>query len=158
MKAGPLTEDERREMERHPVIGHEIVSGIRFISSAAEIVLCHQERYDGSGYPNGLSGSEIPPGARIVAVADIFEAMTHARPFRQALGYSAVVQELSRSGRRRFDPRVVEAFLRVPEADWEQIREQHGQDGSRNLFSVQRTLPAAGVQETALPPEAAGTG
>lgn len=124
LKAGPLTEEERCEVEMHPTIGYEILCGIRFIRNAAEIELCHQERYDGSGYPNGLSGADIPLGARILAVADTFEAMTHARPYRQALTHADVVEELSRRNARRFDPCVVDAFLRVPESDWEMIRQR----------------------------------
>ena len=144
VKAGPLGEDERTELERHPVIGYEILRGIRFIQGAAEIVLCHQERYDGSGYPNGLSGADIPLGARIVAVADTFEAMTHQRPYRRALDYAAVVEDLTHRSARRFDPYVVDAFLRVPPSDWETIRERIA-EGERNWNLVSTR---AGLEST----------
>lgn len=132
LKAGPLTEEERDELERHPGIGHDILRGIHFIRNAAEIVLCHHERFDGSGYPRGLSSSEIPLGARIVGVVDTFEAMTHVRPYRQSLTYTDAVEELTRRSARQFDPSIVDAFLRIPESEWELIQarvaEGHGQD------------------------------
>ncbi|HUP00384.1 MAG TPA: HD domain-containing phosphohydrolase [Gemmatimonadota bacterium] len=149
VKAGPLAEDERSELERHPVVGYEILRGIRFIRGAAEIVLCHQERYDGSGYPNGLSGADIPLGARIVAVADTLEAMTHERPYRQALAYADVLEDFTHRSARRFDPYVVDAFLRVPESDWELIRERIAEGEHRwNLFTTRAGIRGAALDES----------
>ena len=89
LKPGSLTDEERQVMQRHVQIGYDLVKGIPFLSNAAEIILGHHERCDGSGYPRGLKGEEIPGGARIFAVADTFDAMTSDRPYRRALPFAA---------------------------------------------------------------------
>jgi putative nucleotidyltransferase with HDIG domain len=122
MKPGPLTEQEKAIMEAHVKIGYELVSRISFLADPAEIVLTHQERFDGQGYPQGLSGKEIPLGARIFALADTLDAMTSDRPYRKALPYSAAREEIIRESGRQFDPEVVEAFLLIPEQVWKKIR------------------------------------
>ncbi len=111
-------------MKRHPELGWEMLRDIPFLRVPAEIVLCHQERYDGTGYPRGLKGDGIPVGARIFAVADTFDAMTSDRPYRQALSYERTRQELIDFSGAQFDPLVVEAFLRVPPQEWRVVREQ----------------------------------
>lgn len=110
-KPGPLNPDEQRTMRRHCDIGHQMLSRIPFLRDVAEIVLAHQEFYDGTGYPRGLKGEEIPLGARIFAVADTLDAMTSDRPYRSALSLAAAQKEIKRCSGTQFDPQVVEAFL-----------------------------------------------
>jgi HD-GYP domain-containing protein (c-di-GMP phosphodiesterase class II) len=98
------------------------VSQHLFLSHAAQIVLAHHESYNGSGYPQGLIGGEIPLGARIFAVADTLDAMTSERPYRAALPYSVAREEISRCSGSQFDPDVVRAFLTIPEEVWARIR------------------------------------
>jgi len=92
------------------------------LSAAAEILLTHQECYDGSGYPRGLVGGNIPLGARIFAVADTLDAMTSDRPYRKALPFKAAREEMIRCSGSQFDPRVVETFLSIPEESCARIR------------------------------------
>lgn len=124
LKPGPLTEDEWAEMRLHPLIGYRILSEIRFLSDAAEIVLHHHERWDGQGYPKGLSGEDIPLGARLFAIVDTYDSMTSDRPYRDALDYDAVVHELKRCTATQFDPRLVDAFLGIPPGEWRRIAEE----------------------------------
>lgn len=124
LKQGKLTPEEMAVMQTHVRIGFELLSRIPFLSSASEIVLAHQERYDGEGYPQGLSGERIPLGARIFAVADTLDAMTSDRPYRQALPFSTAREEIIRESGKQFDPDVVRVFLSLPEQTWEGIRRQ----------------------------------
>jgi putative nucleotidyltransferase with HDIG domain len=110
-KDGPLTPEERRVIELHPEYGHEIVRGIGFLGEARAAVLHHHERLDGSGYPYGLMGSQIPESARVVAVADAFDAMTSTRSYRRARPVLAAVEELERCAGAQFDPRMVAALM-----------------------------------------------
>ncbi|MFD8383786.1 HD-GYP domain-containing protein [Streptomyces sp. NPDC059679] len=112
-KNGPLTPEERRAIELHPEYGHEMVRGIGFLSEAREAVLHHHERLDGSGYPYGLAGADIPEAARVVAVADAFDAMTSTRTYRRARPVPAAVEELERCAGAQFDPRMVVALARA---------------------------------------------
>ncbi|WP_239086208.1 HD-GYP domain-containing protein, partial [Streptomyces parvus] len=112
-KDGPLTPEERRIMELHPEYGHEIVRGIGFLDEARDAILHHHERLDGSGYPYGLSGSRIPEFARVVAVADAFDAMTSTRSYRRARPVPAALAELKRCAGSQFDPRMVGALDRA---------------------------------------------
>jgi putative two-component system response regulator len=111
-KPGDLTESERAEMQRHPVIGDGILRPLRLGSIVGPIVRGHHERWDGSGYPDGLKGEAIPIGARIVAVIDSYDAMTHNRPYRAALSADEARAELLRSRGTQFDPEIVDVFLR----------------------------------------------
>ena len=122
LKPGKLTEEERVIMETHVRIGHELVRSIAFLADSAEIVLAHHERYDGTGYPQGLRGDEIPLSASIFAVADTLDAMTSDRPYRRARPYSAAREEIIRDSGRQFDPTVVKGFLAIPEEVLEAIR------------------------------------
>jgi HD-GYP domain-containing protein (c-di-GMP phosphodiesterase class II) len=122
LKPGKLTVEEKAIMETHVRIGYNLVSRIAFLTGAAEIVLTHQERYDGTGYPQGLIGKEIPLGARIFAVADTLDAMTSDRPYRRALPSSAAREEIIRESGQQFDPEVVQVFRSLPEEAWENIR------------------------------------
>jgi putative two-component system response regulator len=111
-KPGDLTESERAEMQRHPVIGDGILRPLHLGSIVGPIVRGHHERWDGTGYPDGLKGEAIPIGARVVAVVDSYDAMTHNRPYRAALSADEARAELLRSRGTQFDPEIVDAFLR----------------------------------------------
>jgi putative nucleotidyltransferase with HDIG domain len=121
LKPGPLTADEWILMRKHVQIGFELVKGIPFLANAAEIVLTHHERHDGSGYPRGLKGQEILLGARIFAVADSFDAITSDRPYRRASPFEAGRETIKREGGRLFDPQVVGVFLSIPVETWQAI-------------------------------------
>ncbi|WP_405777355.1 HD-GYP domain-containing protein [Streptomyces sp. NBC_00859] len=112
-KDGPLTPDERRVIELHPEYGHEMVRGIGFLGEARAAILHHHERLDGSGYPYGLSGQQIPEFARVVAIADAFDAMTSTRSYRRARPVDAALRELVRCAGSQFDPLMVQAFVRA---------------------------------------------
>lgn len=114
-KPSSLTEDEWAEMRRHPAIGKNIIKGIPFLEDVAEIVYSHHEQFDGSGYPRGLKGNEIPLGARIFSVVDAYDAMTSDRPYRKAGSPVAAVQEIITHSGSQFDSEVVDVFLRVLE-------------------------------------------
>jgi response regulator RpfG family c-di-GMP phosphodiesterase len=110
LKPAKLTAEEWQVMRRHPEIGYRILHGIPVLLPAAEIVLTHQERFDGSGYPQGLRGAQIPLGARLFALADTFDAMTSDRPYRKALTTEAAYAEILRCSGTQFDPELVEIF------------------------------------------------
>ncbi len=112
-KAGPLNAAEQAIMRKHPEIGYRIIGHIGYFAAAADIVRSHHEHYDGSGYPRGLKGEEIPHGARVFAVADALDALTVTRPYRLAIPFDAAVEEILRASGTIFDPIVVEAFLKA---------------------------------------------
>jgi response regulator RpfG family c-di-GMP phosphodiesterase len=122
LKPGPLTDEERRVMQGHVQIGYDLVKSIPFLAQAAEIILAHHERCDGSGYPHGLKTEEIPLGARIFGVADTFDAMTSDRPYRAALSLEAARKTIERGAGKQYDQRVVAIFLSIPEELLEKIR------------------------------------
>jgi len=117
-KPGPLTDEERVVMRTHCEIGYKMLVRIPFLREAAEIVLAHQEYYDGSGYPRGLAGEDIPLGARIFAIADAVDAMISDRPYRKALSIEHARAEVKRCSGTQFDPKAVEVFLSIPESLW----------------------------------------
>jgi putative nucleotidyltransferase with HDIG domain len=110
-KPGPLSPAEWDRMRTHPLVGAHILSSIRFLREAVEVIRHHHERFDGSGYPDGLAGEEIPLAARIFAVVDAFDAMTSDRPYRRAMPPEEAIEEIVRCSGRHFDPEVVEPFL-----------------------------------------------
>jgi putative nucleotidyltransferase with HDIG domain len=122
LKPGKLTPEEWVEMKKHPVVGEQILNRISFLRPAAGIVRQHHERYDGTGYPDGLQGEEIDLGARIFAVADTLDAMTSDRFYRKALSLSAAREEITRGAWTQFDPHLVEAFLSVSDEAWAALR------------------------------------
>ena len=136
-KPGPLTPEEREIMRTHCEIGFNMVTRIPFLREAAEIVLSHQEFFDGTGYPRGLKGEQIPLGARIFAVADALDAMISDRPYRKALPISHAREEIQRCSGTQFDPTVVEVFLAMPGTLWNELRENIGRP---YRLSQQRTV------------------
>src|SRR3984885_58151 len=125
-KPGPLTPAERDVMRTHCEIGYNMLKRIPFLREAAEIVLSHQEYFDGTGYPRGLGGDEIPLGARIFAVADALDAMISDRVYRKALSIQHAQEEIQRCSGTQFDPKVVEVFLRMDHTIWTELRENIG--------------------------------
>ncbi|MGB2951763.1 MAG: HD-GYP domain-containing protein [Gaiellaceae bacterium] len=112
LKPGPLDEDERRAIELHPLHGQRLVAQIPYLNGLArQVVLSHHERWDGAGYPNGLSEEEIPLAARIFALADTFDAMTTDRPYRRALPVEDAVREIEQQAGRQFDPELAPEFI-----------------------------------------------
>jgi len=111
LKPGPLTPEEWKVMRTHPEIGKRLIERIPFLRGAIPIVYSHHEKWDGSGYPRGLGGADIPLGARIFAVVDAFDAMTFGRPFRRPLTVGAALAELDRCSGTQFEPAVVRAFV-----------------------------------------------
>ena len=109
-KPGPLTPDEWQTVVQHPRIGQEILHRVAAVKDAAAIILHHHERYSGHGYPHGLRGGDIPIGARIVAIADAYDAMLSDRPYRAAIGHDAAIAELRAEAGMQFDPELVELF------------------------------------------------
>ena len=123
-KPGALTPDEVGIMREHSYHGYQIVKKIPFLQEAAEIVYAHQERFDGTGYPRGLKGEQIPLGARMFAVADTMDAITSDRPYRPAQTLTAAREEIQRWAGRQFDPEVVKMFLSMPENIWDDLRKE----------------------------------
>ncbi len=119
LKKGPLTEQEWVVMRSHPERGHAIVSSVPFMQEAAEVVLCHEERFDGGGYPHGLAGEDIPWGARLFAVIDTLDAITSERPYRKAMSFEKAKDEIVSMAGCQFDTKAVDAFL----AEEETLRE-----------------------------------
>ncbi|MDD5448023.1 MAG: GAF domain-containing protein [Actinomycetota bacterium] len=112
-KPEKLTEDEFTQVKNHPELGESIIEPVEFLQEPRKLILHHHERFDGSGYPSGLKGEEIPLGSRILAVADSFEAMMSDRPYRKKLGLDKAIRELEKSSGSQFDPKVVGAFMEV---------------------------------------------
>ncbi len=140
-KPGKLTPEEQTVMREHCTRGYNMLRKIPFLAGAAEIVYCHQEHYDGSGYPRGIQGREIPIGARIFAVGDTLDAITSDRPYRQARSFDAAREEILRCSGTQFDPAVVEVFLRIPNELWQELRSEIS--GQNKRFSTFDLNPAA---------------
>ncbi|MFZ0091222.1 MAG: HD-GYP domain-containing protein [Solirubrobacteraceae bacterium] len=120
-KPGALTGEERAMMARHPATGADIVGGIDFLGGAAEVVRSHHERWDGTGYPDGLAGEEIPLAARVFAVADVLDALTTDRPYRAALSLDEARAMIVRECGTHFDPEVVHAFTTIDDETFMRI-------------------------------------
>ena len=143
-KPGKLTEEEQALMREHCARGYNMLRKIPFLAGAAEIVFCHQEHYDGNGYPNRLAGREIPIGARIFAVADTLDAITSDRPYRKARGFDSAREEILRCSGTQFDPAVVEVFLKIPNELWQELRSEiSGQHMRFSTFEMARTHAAS---------------
>jgi len=140
LKQGPLTAEERKIMQRHSQIGFDLIKDIPFLADAAEIVLMHHERFDGSGYPKGLKGEEIPLGARIFAIADTLDAITSERPYQRAASFEFAKERIRQLSGNGFDPQVVSVFLNLPEHTWPAIATSQRQNAE--LSPALRNSPA----------------
>ncbi len=139
-KPGKLEPEEMTIMKEHAYHGYQIVKKIPFLTEAAEIVYSHQERFDGSGYPRGLKGEEIPLGARIFSVADTLDAITSDRVYRPAQTLDAARIEINKWSERQFDPEVVKVFLEMPDKIWQDLRK----DIDAQLYRVAYSAGAKG--------------
>jgi diguanylate cyclase (GGDEF)-like protein len=120
-KTGKLTENEWRQIRRHPLAGAELLADCPMLSRALPVVRFHHERWDGTGYPQGLSGEVIPLSARIFAVCDALDSLTTDRPYRARMDFAGACAEIARAAGAQFDPDVVEVFLRIPESEWQRL-------------------------------------
>jgi response regulator RpfG family c-di-GMP phosphodiesterase len=135
LKPGALTDQERKIMQGHVQIGYDLVKRVLFLSDAAEIILTHHERWDGSGYPRGLKDLDIPPNSRIFAVADTVDAMTSDRPYRSALPFRDARNEIESQAGIHFDPQVARVFLSISNETWKTIQGQSSKIHFRTAFS-----------------------
>jgi len=136
-KPGKLTPEEQELMREHCRRGYDMLRKIPFLAGAAEIVFCHQEHFDGNGYPNHLSGRQIPIGARIFAIADALDAITSERSYRQARSFAEARGEILSCSGTQFDPAVVEVFLKIPDELWQELRSEiGGQNMGRSTFEM----------------------
>ncbi|HWB09710.1 MAG TPA: HD domain-containing phosphohydrolase [Pirellulales bacterium] len=148
-KPGPLTSLERTEVKKHAEIGGDCLAEIErrlgasnFLQMAREIALCHHERWDGDGYPRGLKGEEIPLAARIVAIADNYDALVSRRPYKEAFPHEKVVSMIRNGAGTQFDPSLVEVFLEI-EQEFREIAELYAAAGRQSLRIVQETVDGA---------------
>ena len=135
-KPGKLNPDELAIMREHCYRGFQLLKRIPFLGEASDIVYSHQEHFDGSGYPRGLKGEEIPLGARIFSVADTLDAITSDRPYRAAQTVQAAKIEIEKWAGRQFDPEVVKAFLSMPNNIWEDLRREIDAQSSSFSYSA----------------------
>ena len=135
-KPAQLTTEEWTKMRLHPLLGRQILQGIEFLEGAARVVAEHHERWDGTGYPQGLRGAEIDLNARIFAVADAFDVMTSDRVYRAARPYEVAATELREFAGRQFDPQVIAAFQNIAPHEWEELRRQQTQTARRQEQSA----------------------
>jgi HD-GYP domain-containing protein (c-di-GMP phosphodiesterase class II) len=112
-KEGLLSQDEYSVMKTHSAAGADVIRDVNYFAAGSNIIRHHHERWDGKGYPDQIRGVDIPEGARIMAVADAFDAMTSDRPYRNALPPSVALKELKSCAGTQFDPKVVDAFIRI---------------------------------------------
>ena len=139
LKPGKLDPDEIVEMREHPYRGYQMLKKIPFLTEASGIVYSHQEFFDGTGYPRGLKGDDIPLGARIFAVADTLDAITSDRPYRKARTITEARKEIEIWSGRQFDPEVVKTFLEMPENIWADLRKDIDQQTNRFAYTTAKT-------------------
>ncbi len=125
-KDGPLTSQEKEVVMEHPLLGYQMIEEVDFLRNAAEVVLYHHERYDGTGYPFGLSGEEIPLGARIFALADTLDAITSDRPYRKGADFEVAWREIEKGRESQFDPHLADIFQSIPLEKWQDIKQNVG--------------------------------
>lgn len=140
LKPGKLGPDEQLIMRDHCARGYQILSKIPYLREAAEIVYSHQEHFDGSGYPRGLKGQQIPLGARIFSVADTLDAITSDRPYRKASSFTAARDEIQRCAGTQFDPKVVEVYFNLPDSLWTDLRAEISQHARFSPFSFNGSI------------------
>ncbi len=133
LKSDKLTDEEWELMRKHAEFGYKLLKNIDFLDESAAIVHTHHERYDGRGYPAGMSKDDIPLGARIFSVVDALDAMTSRRSYRQALPFEDAVQRITEASGSQFDPRVVDIFLEIPIDEWKNIKNRIADSGSEYL-------------------------
>ncbi len=121
-KKGPLTMIEREIIKDHPLLGFKLIDGFSFLDRAAQVVLCHHERFAGHGYPYGLAGEQIPLEARLFSIADTVDAITSDRPYRKGQGFEVARREVERNSGGQFDPELVEVFLSIPQEKWQKAK------------------------------------
>ncbi len=126
LKEEGLSEEEWKAVRLHPKAGAALIGKLSFLDEACEMVLAHHERFDGTGYPAGLAGERIPVGARIFAVADVFDALTTVRPYHPALSFREAAEQIRAGRGTHFDPAVVDAFLAVPFPAWADAARRNG--------------------------------
>jgi putative nucleotidyltransferase with HDIG domain len=143
-KNGKLTPEEEAVIRRHPEIGFRILSGIRYLSEAALVIRHHQERYDGTGYPDGLRGNQIPLCARIFAVAYTFDRLTSDRPYRAARSFEEAREEVEHAAGTQLDPCPVRAFLEIPLEEWHALRRTVDESVSSGTGARKHALSAGG--------------
>ncbi len=143
LKPGRLTQEEWSEMRKHPDIGYQMIAPILFLSTPAQIVLSHQEKWDGSGYPRNLSKHEIHIGSRIFSIADTLDAMTSDRPYRKGTSLANAIQEIKRCANTQFDPDAVAAFLDIGEAGLLKIRDEMMIAGRKSKAEADAAATAA---------------
>jgi len=124
LKPGKLDPEEITAMREHCARGYHMIRKIPFLAEAADIVYSHQEKFDGSGYPRGLRGDQIPLGARIFSIADTLDAMTSDRPYRQARSFEEARKEIRGCSGTQFDPKIVEVYLSMPVELWKDLRQE----------------------------------
>lgn len=122
LKPGFLSDEERTVMQQHPAIGYEMLRHNPLLTDAAEIVLTHHERYNGSGYPMGLTGEDIPLGARICAITDTFDALTSIRPYRMPMSFEDACNYIKSERGRHYDPQIVDMFTALPPSQWQDVQ------------------------------------
>ena len=125
-KPGPLDDSEKQIMRTQCEVGYNTLSRVPFLLEAADLVLAHHEFFDGTGYPRGLRGEQIPLGARIISIANALDAMLSDCPYRIAYSMSHAREEIRRGAGTQFDPKIVEVFLSIPESQWIELRESLG--------------------------------
>jgi putative nucleotidyltransferase with HDIG domain len=136
LKPGRLTPDEMRIMEKHVVLGQEIVRDSGWLARAIPVIRHHHERFDGTGYPDGLSGEHIPLGARVFAVGDVFDALTSERPYKRALSFEETLKTMRDGRGRHFDPLIFDVFQRLAAGLFAEI-------GRASRENLQQQLSAA---------------
>lgn len=122
LKPGLLSDTERTVMQQHPAIGFEMLRHNPLLTAAAEIVLTHHERYNGSGYPLRLRGEDIPLGARICAITDTFDAITSIRPYRTPMSVEEACNYIQSERGRLYDPEIVDMFTALPPSQWQEVQ------------------------------------
>lgn len=137
LKNGSLNEEEWARMKLHPLLGKELLEDMPWFHDALDVVFCHHERFDGSGYPNQLKGYDIPLNARIFAIIDVFDALLATRPYKKALSYDEAIEIMKKHSGTHFDPEIFEKFL--PYApEFERITNTHSIAQLRKLLEIKR--------------------